>query len=99
MHRPGVRVVPSSSRSIGTATRSRRNGKRALATWAWVVGLCVAVLIATYMSFVEPPPPRRIAIATGGQNGAYYHFARNYAEELQKVGLSLEVRETAGSVE
>jgi TRAP transporter TAXI family solute receptor len=57
------------------------------------------VLIATYMIFVEPPPPHRIVIATGGQNGAYYHFARKYAEELQKEGLTLEVRETAGSVE
>ena len=51
------------------------------------------------MMFVEPPPPRKIVIASGGQNGAYFRYAQEYAEELQKEGLSVEVRETAGSVE
>ena len=60
---------------------------------------CLAALIATYMMFVEPPPPRKIVIASGGQNGAYFRYAQKYAEELQKDGLSVEVRETAGSVE
>jgi TRAP transporter TAXI family solute receptor len=49
--------------------------------------------------FVEPPPPRRIVIASGGQSGAYFRYARRYADELRKEGLSVEVRETAGSVE
>src|SRR5262249_655942 len=60
---------------------------------------CVAALIATYMMFVEPPPPHRIVIASGSQKGAYFHFAQKYAAELQKDGVSVEVRETAGSVE
>ena len=51
------------------------------------------------MMFVEPPPPRRIVIASGAKNGAYFRYAQKYAEELQKDGLSVEVRETAGSVE
>ncbi len=34
-----------------------------------------------------------------GQNGARLRYAQKYAEELQKDGLSVEVRETAGSVE
>ena len=51
------------------------------------------------MLFVEPPPPRKIVIATGASNGAYYRFAQKYAEELRKEKLSVEVRETAGSVE
>ena len=74
-------------------------GKRALTVWAWILGLCLAALIATYMLFVEPPPPHKIVIATGAQNGAYFRYAQKYAEELQKEGLSVEVRETAGSVE
>ena len=67
--------------------------------WAWVIGLCVAVLIATYMIFVEPPPPRTLVMASGSRDGAYFRHARRYAEELRKVGLTLDVRETAGSVE
>lgn len=51
------------------------------------------------MIFVEAPPPRKIVIATGGQNGAYYAVAKKYAALVQKEGLTLEVRETAGSVE
>lgn len=70
-----------------------------LAAWFWIVGLCLASLIATYVMFVEPPPPRKIVLASGSRKGAYFHFAKRYAEALHKEGLSVEVRETAGSVE
>jgi TRAP transporter TAXI family solute receptor len=70
-----------------------------MVVWVWILGACLAALVATYVMFVEPPPPRRIVIASGGQNGAYYRYAREYAKDLQKEGLSVEVRETAGSVE
>jgi TRAP transporter TAXI family solute receptor len=49
--------------------------------------------------FVEPPPPRKLVIVSGSRTGAYYHYAQRYAEELRARGLSVEVRETAGSVE
>jgi uncharacterized protein len=90
--------VPSSSAII--ASPRRRSGRRkAMLVWAWIVGFCLAALIATYVMFVELPPPHQIVIASGSQNGAYYRFARKYAEELKKDGISVEVRETAGSVE
>jgi TRAP transporter TAXI family solute receptor len=79
--------------------RSRSQGRQALAVWVWILGSCLAALVATYVMFVEPPPPRTIIIASGGRDGAYFHFARQYAEELRKDGLSVQVRETAGSVE
>src|SRR5260370_41610457 len=82
-----------------TSPRPRSQGKHGLTVWAVIMGVCLAALIATYMLFVEAPPPRKIVIASGGRNGAYYHFALKYAEELQKEGLTLEIRETAGSVE
>jgi len=91
--------VPSSFRPNVTPPKPRSQRKQALAVWVWILGFCLAALIATYILFVEPPPPRKIVIATGGQNGAYFHFAQKYAEDLQKEGLSLEVRATAGSVE
>jgi len=91
--------VPSSSRPKVTHPKPRSQGKHTLAAWVWILGFCLAALIATYMMFVEPPPPRKIVIASGGQNGAYFRYAQKYAEELQKEGLSVEVRETAGSVE
>jgi TRAP transporter TAXI family solute receptor len=70
-----------------------------VAVWVWIVGFCLAVLIATYLMFVEPPPPHRIVIASGAKSGAYFRYAEKYAEDLRKQRLAVEVRETAGSVE
>ena len=91
--------MPLGSHTEAAAPRRRSMSKFTLAVWGSVLSFCLAALILTYMMFVEPPPPRKIVIATGGQNGAYYHFAKKYAEELQKQHLTVEVRETAGSVE
>jgi uncharacterized protein len=81
------------------APRPGRRRRRALGLWAWILAICVAVLVATYVMFVEPPPPHKFVFAAGGRNGAYYRFAQEYAEELRRDHLSVEVRETAGSVE
>lgn len=90
-------MLPS-PRPIAPAPRPRR-GRPFPTAWIWVVGSCLAVLVATYLIFVEPPPPRSIVIAGGGRHGAYFRFARRYAAELAREGLAVEVRETAGSVE
>jgi uncharacterized protein len=89
--------VPSTPRPI--VAHPRRRSRRSLAAWVWILGFCVAALVATYVMFVEPPPPHHIVIASGTKNGAYYHFAQKYAEELEKEHITVEVRETAGSVE
>jgi uncharacterized protein len=59
----------------------------------------MAALVATYVMFVEPPPPQKLTIASGARKGAYHRYALEYADELKKEGLSVDVRETAGSVE
>ncbi len=43
--------------------------------------------------------PRKIVIASGRKDGAYYQFAQQYKTLLAKDGIEVEVRETAGSVE
>src|SRR6516165_7214886 len=91
--------MPTSSRPTVSPHRSRSQGRQALAVWVWILGSCLASLVATYVMFVEPPPPRTIVIASGGKDGAYFHYAQRYAEELRQDGLSVQVRETAGSVE
>ena len=83
------------SNRVGPAIRS----DVALGIWVWIIGFSVAALVATYVMFVEPPPPRTIVIASGSPNGAYYRYAQQYAHELQKEHFTVEVRETAGSVE
>lgn len=87
------------STSTVTSPRPRSQGKHAFTVWAAILGFCLAALIGTYMLFVEAPPPKKIVIASGGRNGAYYQFAQKYADALKKEGVTVEVRETAGSVE
>ena len=75
--------------------------------WAWREQLAVAgpaaiaVIIAFVVAFqwVKPAPPKQVVIATGRSDGAYYRYAQLYRERLAKAGVTLEVRETSGSVE
>ena len=63
---------------------------------AAVVSL-IGFLIAFY--FVEPPPPREVTIAAGPAHGNYFSAAMRYAALFKKNRITLNVRETAGSVE
>lgn len=59
------------------------------------------VLVAAFwlaFQFVQPAPPKTIAITTGLDSGAYYAFGKDYAKKLEKE-ITLEVRSSAGSVE
>ena len=69
--------------------------------WMWigVAGVCLAGLLVPFVLFVEAPPPHRIVMATGREDGAYHRFAQRYAEILKKEGITLELRSTKGSVE
>ena len=58
-----------------------------------IIGFIVA------LHFVQPAPPRHIAMATGAQDGAYYQFGLRYQKLLARQGIQLDVRTTAGSVE
>jgi TRAP transporter TAXI family solute receptor len=84
---------------IPAATAGKSHTAHALTIWAIILGVCLAALFGTYMLFVEAPPPKKIVIATGGKTGAYYQVAQKYAADLEKEGITLEVRETKGSVE
>jgi TRAP transporter TAXI family solute receptor len=62
-----------------------------------VVLTLVGFLVALH--FVEPAPPRRVVMATGGQDGAYYQLGLRYQKLLAEEGIQLDVRATAGAVE
>jgi len=49
--------------------------------------------------FVNPAPPDTITIATGQPGGAYLLFAERYQTVLAREGITLNILETAGSVE
>ncbi len=62
-----------------------------------VVLSAIAFFIA--FGFVEPPPPDSLRIAAGAKGGAYYAFAERYREALARDNITLEILETAGSLE
>lgn len=72
---------------------------RDLLATAWPIVLVTALGFAVAYQFVAPAPPRHLSIATGGESGAYYAFAKRYAEVLARQGIVLEVKTSAGSQE
>src|SRR5947209_5449342 len=82
-----------------TPLRPSGRGKQAWTIWGAVALVGLVALVGTYLLFVKVPPPGKIVLAAGGKGGAYYQFAQKYAAELKKEGVTVEVRETEGSVE
>jgi ABC-type amino acid transport substrate-binding protein len=60
-------------------------------------GLLILLIIT--MRFIAPPPPMEIRFAAGGADGQYYALAQQYADALSEHGITVEVLETAGTVE
>lgn len=58
-----------------------------------------ALALLAAFQFIDPPPPKRITLATGGETGAYYKFGGRYAEILKRSGIQVTVKPTGGSVE
>jgi len=67
-----------------------------------VYGSAIAVTVISFFlayQFVGPPPPRKITIAAGSEQGAYYHFGLKYAKWLEQHEIELRVLQTSGSTE
>lgn len=72
---------------------------RDLLATAWWIILIVGIGFVVAYQFVQPAPPSRIVITTGGEAGAYYQFAKRYAAILARDGITLEVKSSAGSLQ
>ncbi len=59
----------------------------------------IVVAIVAALIFMAPAPPKRVVIAGGAAGGVYAGAAESYAEALRKVGIEVEVLQTAGSVD
>jgi len=70
---------------------------------ALAVGIpTLALLIAGFWyaaQFIQPAPPNRVVIATGGEGGAYQRFAALYKPPIERNGIEFIERPTAGAVE
>jgi hypothetical protein len=56
--------------------------------------IVLAVLYIIYR-WVDPLPPRHLAIAAGPPGSVYDNFARQYARILARYGVQLEIRNSA----
>jgi uncharacterized protein len=58
--------------------------------------LLISLALFFAYKFIDPAPPRHIVIATSNDDLNYNAFASVYGVYLQKEGITLEVRKTAG---
>lgn len=65
----------------------------------WWAILLVIIGFAVAYRFVPPAPPRQITIATGAENGGYHRFGMQLKTALEKKGLKVTLRPTAGTIE
>ena len=79
--------------------RARFISVRDLLATAWPIILISAIGFAIAYQFVKPAPPSRMTISTGSETGAYYAYAKRYAELLAANGITLEIQTSAGSQE
>jgi TRAP transporter TAXI family solute receptor len=64
----------------------------------WIVPL-VAVLVWVLFRFLDPAPPRHVAMVTGAEGGGYHQFGLAMKERLAEDGLTLELHTTRGSLD
>ncbi len=69
-----------------------------LIAW-WPVILLIAAGFAVALHFVKPAPPDHVVISAGAEDGAYFAYARRYAEILARHNVVLEIKPSSGSVE
>src|SRR6267142_828953 len=84
------------------ANRLTPRARRILRADLWVtIGPTVLIIAAAFgvtMLFVKPAPPKRLTAAIAPDEGGSKYYARRYQEILKRQGITLEVRQTGGSL-
>jgi TRAP-type uncharacterized transport system substrate-binding protein len=82
----------------GTERKARRILRSDLWTTIAPTGLIIGVAFGVTMLFVKPAPPKRLTVAIAPEEGGSRYFAKRYQEILKRHGVTLDVRQTAGSL-
>ena len=80
----------------------KKNAVKSALTYLGVYGPALALAVFGFVlayQFVGPAPPRTITIATGSEQGAYYHFGLEFADWIEQHDIELKVLQTSGSIE
>jgi TRAP transporter TAXI family solute receptor len=67
----------------------------------WSVALIFLLMLVFWLlsRYLSPAPPKFFVFTAGASDGAYYKYALRYKAILAKEGITLDVRESKGSVE
>ncbi|HZR08288.1 MAG TPA: TAXI family TRAP transporter solute-binding subunit [Myxococcales bacterium] len=84
------------------AENSSRRARRILRADLWgtlapALAL-IALAFAVTLLFVKPAPPTRLTIAVAPEEGGSRYYARRYQEILKRQRITLDIRETGGSL-
>ena len=60
--------------------------------------MIVAVAFGVTFFFIKPAPPKRLTVAIAPEEGGSRYYARRYQEILKRHGITLDVRQTGGSL-
>jgi hypothetical protein len=61
--------------------------------------LMILIVCGVAYKLVDPAPPGKIDFSTGQENSAYQDYAKRYADELIKSGITLKLEPSQGSQE
>jgi len=73
-----------------------RKQDRTRKTWTTVSVVAIAIALFVSLVVVKPAVPDRITLLTGPEGGAYHALGLEYAEDLRRHGLDVDVEATAG---
>ncbi|MGD8701230.1 MAG: TAXI family TRAP transporter solute-binding subunit [Desulfosarcina sp.] len=83
---------------IRLPTLKANDGGEKLKIFGPAIVLTIIGFVVAYQ-FVSPAPPRALTMATGSPAGAYFAAGQTYREMMAQDGVSLELKNTSGSVE
>ena len=72
---------------------------KAVLKWFGPSLVLAAIGFVIAYQFVEPAPPNEVTLAAGSGDGAYYTYALAYRHSLSLNNISVNVLETAGTIE
>lgn len=72
--------------------------KKTIVISSAILASCILLFVIS-MWYLVPPIPKKVVLATGSKTGLYYRFGEALKTELEKNGVTVELRSTAGSLE